>query len=177
MATPNQTDQQLVKLSSLSQEAQDTANYYFGRDELQDLIDAGWIEEAKPREFYVNVNPEAQPTVTVSEQEPCNPSIPLNESVPLGEEVSSASNRVITLPEMTNGFIVGVTSEGNYVFEIVGTQTGLIELMGLLEYAKLRIADIRDLNQGRGNPIIQKQLRKVGEILSSLVQQSRNGGR
>jgi hypothetical protein len=60
MATPNQTDQQLVKLSSLSQEAQDTANYYFGsgyRTEYITELQASELQKFAQRNYESRVLP------------------------------------------------------------------------------------------------------------------------
>ena len=65
--------------------------------------------------------------------------------------------------------MVGLKPNGEFVFEIVGKDTGLVQLLGIHKYAEYKIGIIRDINQGYGMPLILKQTKDIGEILKVIL--------
>lgn len=67
-------------------------------------------------------------------------------------------------PELKTGYFVGINSEGNFIFEVSGTDKGLIEVLGLHQYAAERIRQIVDNNTGSGDKLVTQ----VGAIVLEL---------
>ncbi len=69
-----------------------------------------------------------------------------------------------TQPEIKAGYFVGLNSEGNFIFEITGTDKGLIEVLGLHQYASERIRQIVSDNTNTGD----KLTAQVGQVVLEL---------
>ncbi len=72
-----------------------------------------------------------------------------------------------TLADLRMGYVVGVTEDGNFVFEIVGKEQGLVELLGLHRFAESKINNVLDTNQNQGNKI----LFEIGRTVTVLAQE------
>jgi hypothetical protein len=82
------------------------------------------------------------------------------------------------LPEMDCAYIVGVKPDGGFVFEVLGDNPGLVQLLGLHKYAEHRLEVAKDINQGYGPALLSQQLGQVGQMLkvmlNMLTQQSKD---
>lgn len=103
------------------------------------------------------------------------------EETPITEAPQQPEQTTIELkPEDVKcGYVVAVRKNGEFVFETLGDQCGLIELLGVQKYAEHRITIAKDASQNHGYPVIAKQLDKVGQMLQVLLnlatQQTRSG--
>lgn len=70
---------------------------------------------------------------------------------------------------MVCGYVVGLDEEGNLMFEVLGANPGLIQLLGLHTYAEHRLMIAKDVNQGYGVPLLAKQLENVQKTLSTIL--------
>jgi hypothetical protein len=59
---------------------------------------------------------------------------------------------------LTWGYMVGVRQSGEFEFRLLTDDTGLIQLLGLHAFAGHKIENIKDLNQGQGDLILQKKI-------------------
>ena len=68
------------------------------------------------------------------------------------------------------GYIVGVDGESNeLVFEVLGKDPGIIELMGCHEFAKYRVHQIRDIVQDDGSIFMKKSFAGLGKLQEMLI--------
>jgi len=82
------------------------------------------------------------------------------------EELENNENLV---KDLKSGYTVGYKENGDFVFEIHGEDTGLVQLLGLHEYARHRVEFVRDVNQGYGPAGIIKALNGLGSQVAQLA--------
>ena len=82
-------------------------------------------------------------------------------------EAQEEEPKNLTLSDLRMGYIVGVTEEGNFVFDIVGKSQGLLELLGLQKFAESKVKSVLDANQNQGD----KLLFEVGKTVTVLAQE------
>ena len=68
--------------------------------------------------------------------------------------------------DMRVGYAVGLTKEGEFFFEVFGQDAGLVQLLGIQEYARQRIEAITQDRMMRGDRLTHE----VGKILGELSQ-------
>jgi hypothetical protein len=73
-------------------------------------------------------------------------------------------------PPLKVGYVVGLTEEGNFVFEILGSQRGLVELLGIHQYADRKITAIYDDNQMSGDRLVHEVGKASAMALQKLDQ-------
>lgn len=72
----------------------------------------------------------------------------------------------LTLDDLKVGYVVGLTEEGNFVFELFGKDPGLVELLGVHQHAVNRVQRIYDDKQISGDRLIHE----VGKAVAMLNQ-------
>ena len=77
------------------------------------------------------------------------------------------AGKPVTLQDLKMGYVVGVTDDGNFIFEVVGKEQGLLELLGLQKFADSKVKNILDANQNQGD----KLLFEVGRTVATLAQE------
>lgn len=65
---------------------------------------------------------------------------------------------------MKVGYLVAISSSGEFVFEVFGEEQGLVEVMGLHQFAGLKINQILDAKQMTGDALVNE----VGKAVQSL---------
>lgn len=73
--------------------------------------------------------------------------------------------------EIKYAFVVGVKNNGQFVFDVHGDSIGLIELLGLKEYADRRIQGIFDDNHGTGDAISMQNYRLLSQLVQAVAPQ------
>lgn len=77
------------------------------------------------------------------------------------------------------GYVVAIKQSGEFVFETLGTNCGLIQLLGIHKYAEHRLMLAKDINQKHGFPVVTQQLNEIGRMLQVLLnlatQQTKSG--
>lgn len=101
---------------------------------------------------------------------------PVSEETPIltpnnqtNEENETEQVKTLNLSSLKAGYVVGVNDKSELVFEILGKDIGLVEMLGLHEYANHRIDVMKDLNQGYGIPLLSQQLGQVGQMLQVML--------
>lgn len=75
--------------------------------------------------------------------------------------------KTLALADLRMGYVVGITDDGNFVFDVVGKEQGLLELLGLQKFAESKIQSALDANQNQGD----KLLFEIGKTVSILAQE------
>jgi hypothetical protein len=70
----------------------------------------------------------------------------------------------LTISDLKAGYIVGITEEGNFVFELVGQKKGLVELLGMHSHASAKVKAFYDRSQTTGDALVAE----VGKGLAVL---------
>lgn len=90
-------------------------------------------------------------------------------------ENQQQEQQTVSLNDLKAGYIVGLTDTGEFVFEIVGKDKGLMELLGLHSYAGFRIEKIRDLKEMSGDALVHEVGKAVSMTLNKLDELNRSG--
>jgi hypothetical protein len=98
------------------------------------------------------------------------------------EEAPVPREQLKEIPEdMEVGYLVGLKAGGEFVFEVVGKEPGLVQLMGLHQYATRRINLAADINQAYGpallaeqHQVLAKQLQQITQLVQVLLNMATN---
>jgi hypothetical protein len=94
---------------------------------------------------------------------------PVQENEEMEEETETTSPASPEDDEIACAYVVGIKKSGEFVFEVSGEDPGLVQLLGLHEYAHHRLMFAKDINQGYGFPVVMKQLNQIGQMLQVLL--------
>lgn len=72
----------------------------------------------------------------------------------------------LSLNDLVSGYVVGLTEDGNFIFEPIGKKKELLPLLGLNGYASRRLANLLDKSQMSGDTLVHE----VGKALNLLNQ-------
>ena len=72
----------------------------------------------------------------------------------------------INLEDLKTGYVTGVTKEGQLVFQLFGARVGLIEVLGVHEFASRRVAQAYDQQQMTGDRLVNE----IGRAVAALTQ-------
>jgi hypothetical protein len=64
------------------------------------------------------------------------------------------------------GYVVGITPDGKFIFRVMGKEKGLLELLGIHEYASRNVQRLVDNKQMSGDALVHE----VGKAVSLLNQ-------
>ena len=78
------------------------------------------------------------------------------------ETPEAPANPGASLDQLSSGYIVGVTPEGQVVFDVVGSRKNLVEVLGLHEYAAKRVKALSDQALTSGDTLVHE----VGKAIS-----------
>ena len=76
---------------------------------------------------------------------------------PATEEVTQTAaptDNAIDANDLKVAYIVGLTNEGNFIFQLLGKEKGLVELMGINAHANMRVKALHERSQGAGDVLI-----------------------
>jgi len=79
----------------------------------------------------------------------------------------------LSLNDLKMGYIVGLTPDGNFVFELLGQEKGLVELLGIHEHATKRVDRIYEDSQLSGDRLtheVGKAIAIVNQKIDQLLQ-------
>lgn len=117
------------------------------------------MSEEQVQEPVVEETPEATPEPAVEATQPA----PEGEGTP--EEKPG-----LTVDDLRIGYVVGLTKDGNFVFELLGEQKGLVELLGINAHADARVKQIYERAQASGDALIHEVGKGLG-ILNQKIDQ------
>jgi len=84
----------------------------------------------------------------------------------LDDRMEDAEGEVRQIPALKYGYIIGLKEDdGEFLFDIIGKNTGIVELMGLHSYAGHRIDVTKDMSTGYGFPILMKTMGQIAEMM------------
>jgi ATP-dependent 26S proteasome regulatory subunit len=89
-----------------------------------------------------------------------------NEPVEAVTEESQSTEQQLQLADLKVGYVVGLTDDGNFVFDIFGKKKGLVEILGLHQHASLRVQVLYNQTQMSGDALVNE----IGKALSVLNQ-------
>lgn len=72
-------------------------------------------------------------------------------------------------PEITSGYIIGIQPNGDLIFDILGQNTGIVQLLGLHTLAGQQINVMKDLKSNTGWPRLTKQLDSAIGMLKTIL--------
>lgn len=105
----------------------------------------------------------------VEEAEPNE--VPVQEETPEGEGG-------IPLNELKIGYVVGLSQDGNFVFDLFGSDKGLVELLGIHQHATFRVKRIYEDAQVAGDRLtheVGKAVALVNQKMDAILQGLRGG--
>ena len=91
-----------------------------------------------------------------------------------GEELGSTEEELPTAPAnpeatLRCGFVIGLRENGEYVWDILGADPGVVELAGLLKMAELKIKNIIDGTIGSVELEIKHEIEILKEAFMQLT--------
>lgn len=92
------------------------------------------------------------------------------EEAPMAEEV--AGEQQLNLNDLKIGYVVGLTEENNFVFQVFGQSQGLVELLGIHGHANRQIDAVYNNAQVMGDRLVHEVGRAVqvmGQKLDHLI--------
>lgn len=90
------------------------------------------------------------------------------EETKVAEEPKNEEVR-LKLEDLKSGYIVGLTKEGELVFELFGSDKGLVDILGLHQYAGVRVSVVTDLNQGLVGTMVKDLMKAVGALTQQVA--------
>jgi len=88
----------------------------------------------------------------------------------LPEEPTTTEPEAKSEEELQYGYVVGLSAKGDLVFKPVGSNPGLVELLGLHRYADHRLLQYVQQGEGGGLVAINERLGKLTQAIQFLVQ-------
>ena len=82
---------------------------------------------------------------------------------PVGDD---KQQKQVSLDDIKVGYIVGLTKSGDFVFDVLGQEKGLVEVLGIHKYADLRVEQLVDTSQMVGDRLVAE----VGRAVAALHQ-------
>lgn len=73
------------------------------------------------------------------------------------------------IPAMDYGYVVGVKPDGQFVFQTVGNNQGLVQMLGIHQYAGHRLQVATEVNQQYGFPVLAQQVHQLTEMMKVLL--------
>jgi hypothetical protein len=74
----------------------------------------------------------------------------------------------VSLEDLKIGYVVGLTQEDRFVFELFGHNKGLVELLGIHQHASRRVNRVYDDQQMSGDRLLHEVGRAVAAIAQRL---------
>lgn len=92
------------------------------------------------------------------------------------EEVTEQvpEQKPLALGDLKCGYVVGMTEEGDFVFDLVGKTKGLVELLGLHAFAQHKVSQVTEANQGSGDALVHELGRMVHALSDQVTQLQKN---
>jgi len=74
----------------------------------------------------------------------------------------------VSLEDLKIGYVVGLTQEDRFVFELFGVSKGLVELLGIHQHASRKVERVYDDQQMSGDRLLHEVGRAVAAIAQRL---------
>lgn len=86
------------------------------------------------------------------------------------EETKEPTQEVVNLNDMVIAYTVGLKPDGNFFFQVSGQNQGLVELMGIHQYASKRMDVLIDQRSGTGDALTMELGKGLQLILDKVNQ-------
>ena len=89
-------------------------------------------------------------------------------------EVAAEAAETVTPPDQVEledlkiGYVVGLTQEDRFIFQLFGKTKGLVEMLGIHQHATRRVNNIYDEQQMSGDRLMHEVGRAVAQIAQKL---------
>ena len=93
------------------------------------------------------------------------------EAVEVAAEATGAEGGAptsVSLEDLKIGYVVGLTAEDRFVFELFGQNKGLVELLGIHQHASRKVNRVYDDQQMSGDRLLHEVGRAVAAIAQRL---------
>jgi hypothetical protein len=124
------------------------------------------MEETMHKEEFVTTETPQEQSFEVEQTE--------EKDTPLSE--SAEETKTVELPDMQIGYVVGLQSDGKLIFKLLGSEFGMIQLLGLQQFANLRLQTLLEVNQNYGYPVVATQLQQLIGALHELLSGKKQPG-
>lgn len=84
----------------------------------------------------------------------------------VAEQGAPEGQKQVSLEDIRVGYIVGLTKAGDFVFDVLGQDKGLVEVLGINQYATMRVQQLVDNSQVTGDRLVNE----VGRAVAALHQ-------
>lgn len=71
-------------------------------------------------------------------------------------------------PDLAYGYVVGVNKEGGFVFNLLGDDKGIVQLLGLNKFAEKQIETLADSSLNQGLPLVLNALGQIYQKIEEL---------
>jgi hypothetical protein len=75
-----------------------------------------------------------------------------------------------TLAPIAFGYSVGVDTNGQFVFQLLGEDKGIVQLLGLNKFAETQLNSLMDANLRQGDTLLLEAISQVYKKLDQLQQ-------
>lgn len=82
------------------------------------------------------------------------------------QEPEEPEGQSLSLDELRMAYVVGIKPDGDFVFQLFGQSQGLVELLGLHEYAERQVNAVVNDRQLKGDRLVHE----VGKAVALLAQ-------
>jgi uncharacterized small protein (DUF1192 family) len=72
--------------------------------------------------------------------------------------------------DLNTGYVVGLTKDGGFIFQVLGSEPGLAELLGLQQHAAERVKMLYGAKQATADSLAVKMLQELGQMVAALDQ-------
>ena len=83
---------------------------------------------------------------------------------PTTEENNSTERTTLNLEDLRVGYVVGLTDEGQFVFQVFGKEQELVQLLGIHQHAGHRVDSIYNNQQMSGDRLIHEIGRSIADL-------------
>ena len=83
-------------------------------------------------------------------------------------ETEGGAPTSVSLEDLKIGYVVGLTAEDRFVFELFGQNKGLVELLGIHQHASRKVNRVYDDQQMSGDRLLHEVGRAVAAIAQRL---------
>jgi len=88
------------------------------------------------------------------------------EPAPVATQEDPQQQKTVSLSDLRVGYVVGLSEEGNFVFDIFGKQKGVVELLGLHQHATFKVDTLYNQTQMGGDALVHE----IGRAMAMLNQ-------
>ncbi len=86
------------------------------------------------------------------------------------ENTEDTEEKKLTLDDLTIGYVVGLTADGNFVFDSFGKDKDLVGILGIHEHAKAKVTQLYEQSQMIGDALTNEVGKAVVDTNNKVAQ-------